>query len=99
MNNASATALSGLQAAQTRLHVSAHNVANAQTEGFRPDTVRATPQATGGVQTQVEKRPAPGVDLLAERVEQLSATYAFRANLQTLRTTDDTLGSLLDASA
>jgi len=99
MNNLGAIALSGLQAAKTRLNVSANNVANAQTEGFRPSTVQTRAQTGGGVQTTVQTADTPQVDWVAERVEQISATYAFKANLQSLRVDDDTLGRLLNARA
>jgi len=99
MNNVANTALSGLQTAQLRLNAAAHNVANAQTEGFRRDVVRAQPQAQGGVQARVEKLPEPGSDLAADLVAQKSATYAFKANLQVLKTADETLGRLLNTQA
>jgi len=34
-----------------------------------------------------------------EAVEQMSATYAFKANLQTIKTADEMMGSLLDTRA
>ncbi len=99
MNNVANTAMSGLQAAQLRLNAAANNVANAQTEGYRRDVVRAEPQAQGGVQARVEKLPEPGSDVTADLVAQKSATYAFKANAQMLKTADETLGRLLDTQA
>lgn len=89
-------AQSGLQAAQTRLDVSANNVANAQTEGFRALEVEATPQAGGGVSTQVAPGPIPGVDLATELVQQRAASYDFKASLKMIETADRLMGSLLD---
>lgn len=99
MNNVTNTAISGLQTAQLRLNASANNVANAQTDGYRRDVVRTQPQANGGVQAQVEKLPEPGSDLAADLVEQKSAAYAFKANVQVIKTADETLGRLLDVRA
>lgn len=99
MSSISATALSGVQAAQTRLNASANNVANAQTEGYRRERVDQTPQDAGGVQASVSKAPEPGVDLAAELVEQKMAVYAFKANLQVIQTDAAMAGRLLDEQA
>jgi flagellar hook protein FlgE len=97
--NTLSIAQSGLQAAQARLNVSANNVANAQTEGFRRDQVQAVAQADGGVRTQVSKMPQSGADLMQDLLDQKSATYAFKANLQTVKTADEMMGRLLDVRA
>ena len=101
MTTLAAIAQSGLQAAQLRLDSSAHNVANLNTPGFRRHTVdqQAAP-APGGVQVRVAApAAAPGVALEAEAVEQISATYAFQANLLVLRRADEMAGALLDVRA
>jgi flagellar hook protein FlgE len=102
--SATAIGLSGLRAAQTRLDTTAHNVANAQTPGFRRHAVQQTAvPETGGVQTQVVREDtAQAGDLghLAEDlVEQRMALYSFAANLKTIETEDRMLGSLLDRKA
>lgn len=94
--NVSAT---GMQAAQARLHVSANNVANSQTEGFRADRVRQQAQPGGGVIAQVDQLPSTGVDLLEERVEQLSAAVVFKANARMVNTADQALGQWLNTRA
>lgn len=99
MNSLTSIASSGLQSAQVRMNAAANNVANLQTPGFRRDEVQSTAQASGGVSSQVSKAPQPGADLARDLVEQKSATYAFKANLQALKTADETLGRLLDVRA
>jgi len=96
MSSIAAIAQSGLQAAQLRLSSSAHNVANLNTPGFRGQQVQqqAVP-ALGGVQAQTI-RSENGVALEAEAVEQMTATYAFKANVLVLRATDEMAGALLD---
>ncbi len=88
-----------MQAAQLRLASSAHNVANLQTPGFQRQQVQQQalpPQA--GVQAQV--RPgSEGTELNTEAVEQISASYAFKANVLMLRSADAMIGSLLDVRA
>ena len=99
MNALSSTALSGLQAAQLRLDAAANNVANLQTPGYRRETVAQQATPGGGVQTQVQRAPQAGAALEQDVVEQLSAIYAFKANLRTLQTQQRTLGALLDTQA
>jgi flagellar hook-associated protein FlgK len=93
-------ASTGLQASQLRVGASAHNVANMNTPGFRRHAVvqEALPGGAG-VQAAVHRQPQEGVVLEQEAVEQLSATYAFKANLQVLKAEDQMMGSLLDVRA
>ncbi len=95
-----ATASSSLQAAQLRLASSAHNVANLHTPGFHRQRaeLQAAP-AQGGVQAGVVQAPQPGVSLESEAVEQVAATYAFRAGVLVLRTAQEMAGALLDERA
>ena len=100
MSSAFTIASSGLQAAQLRLDSSAHNVANMNTPGFRRQAVeqQAAPDQ-GGVQAQTIRMPAPGVALEQDEVEQMAASYAFKANVLVLRTAKEMTGSLLDVRA
>ncbi len=97
--NVLSIAQSGMQSAQMRLNSAANNVANANTPGFRRDEVQAQSQPEGGVATRVQKADRPGVNLEQEVVEQMSASFAYKANLQVLRTADRTVGSLLNERA
>lgn len=96
-------AASGLQAAQTQLHTSAHNIANTQTAGFRRQSVaqQARPDGAGvdATVTQVTQPAQSGEALAADVVGQLAAKNAFLANLAVFRTGDQTLGRLLDDRA
>lgn len=102
--SASAIGVSGLRAAQTRLDTAAHNLANAQTPGFRRHVVQQSAlPGTGGVQTQVLREASPQSGDLArmaeDLVEQRVALHGYAANLKTIETEHRMLGSLLDASA
>ena len=101
MANISSIGSSGLQAAQLRLDASANNVANMNTPSYRRQVVQQEAAAdSAGVRATVEREANErGVALEQEAVEQMSATYAFKANLQTLKTQDQMLGSLLDVKA
>jgi len=99
MNPLSSIALSGLQAAQTRLGSSAHNIANSMTPGFRRQIVAQQSAPNGGVTTTIERAPEAG-DALAEDLVALKlAQHLFTANLKVLRTQDQMLGTLLDEHA
>ena len=93
-------AFSGLQAAQLRLDSAAHNVANMNTSGFKRQTVtqEAVPEL-GGTRASLGQASTEGVALEQEVVDQMSATYAFKASVQVLRTQERTLGSLLNVKA
>lgn len=98
--NALGTAASGLRAATLRLDTSAHNVANAQTPGFRRHEVQATARAaSGGVDAHVERSAQQGVSLEQEAVDQMAAVLSFKANAKVIETMDHTLGRWLDERA
>jgi flagellar hook protein FlgE len=99
MSTISSIAVSGVQAASTRMDVAAHNIANAQTPGFQRQQVQARSQETAGVVTTVGKAQEVGADLAADLVEQKAASYQYRANLKTIQTEDQMMGSLLDLKA
>ncbi|MBX9835454.1 MAG: flagellar basal body rod protein [Burkholderiaceae bacterium] len=99
LNSINATASSGLQAAQLRLGTSAHNVANQQTAQFQRQSAVQQTQPGGGVTASVQTAQGSGTRLEADMVEQMSATYNFKANLKILHTADQMLGTLLDEYA
>jgi flagellar hook protein FlgE len=99
MNAVTSVSLSGLNAATTRLDAAANNIANSQTPGFKRDMVVQQTQEKAGVLTVVGKAQEVGPELAADLVEQMQATYAFRANLRTIQTQNNMTGSLLDLQA
>lgn len=88
-----------MNAAQTQLRVSAHNVANLGTDGFRRQQVQQTPQAEGGVAVVITRADAAGSDLVRDVVTQLAARNAFLANLAVFKTGNRMAGALLDERA
>lgn len=91
---------SGMQAAQMRLDASAHNVANANTPNARRVAVvqEAAPN-NAGVRASMAREGTEKASLAKEAVEQISATYAFAANLLSVKTESRLMGSLLDVRA
>lgn len=108
------TALSGLAAFAKQLEVSAHNVANVNTDGFKRSRTEFVEVETGGVLPVLQKDNTAGptvlkdtgygsvpvelsnADLGEEAVSLIVAQRGFEANLRTLKTADDMLGSILD---
>jgi len=108
------TALSGLFGFSKRTEVTAHNVANISTDGFKKSRTEFVALETGGVLPIVRKDTSAGpmvlssrgygpaqlelsnVDLGEETVNRVISQRGFEANLQTIKTADDMLGSLLD---
>lgn len=99
MGSLPSIAASGLQAAQTRLQASAHNIANLQTDRFQRQQVVQQADAGGGVTSSVTRASQPGPALEQDVVDQLAARNAFLANLAVFRRHDEMLGSLLDTRA
>lgn len=103
MSTIHGVAQSGLEAAATRLDVSANNVANALTDGFVPSRVTSAEVAGGGVTTAVVRVGDPlaearadaallatsRTELVTEVVAQREAARLFQANAATLRTADE----------
>lgn len=99
MSPTSAIALSGMNAAQTSLQASAHNIANFGTTGFRRHRVDQIATADGGVATSFAQEPASGNSEVADVVGLLKAKNAFLANLAVFRTADRMTGALLNRAA
>ncbi len=89
----------GIALARQRQEVTANNVANLNTPGFRASRV------TGGVVRQGDAPPThtdgprrSGVDLATEEVNTLVNTETVRANASAFRAQDEAVGTLLDLS-
>lgn len=105
------TAASGIAAAQRKLEVSAHNIANLNTDEFKKGRVSQEESVTGGVETHVGRvserghvRQTPegdlvegsNVNLAEEMVTLLEAEHSLKANINALETADEMERSLLD---
>lgn len=98
MSSTLSIALSGLQAAQTRLGTAGHNIANSATPGFRRQTADARAVPEGGVAVSVTQVGQAGHALEEDMVGLLQAKHAFMANLAVFKAQDRMLGSLLDTA-
>jgi flagellar hook protein FlgE len=96
MASISSIALSGMNAAQTVLDSSAHNVANMNTSGFRRQEVIQSAKAEGGVSTSLATASSNVTSLELDVVAQLQAKNSFLANLAVFKTGDKMAGSILN---
>ena len=100
MSSISSISLSGMQAAQTQLQASAHNLANSNTKGFHREEVQQEARAgVGGVDAEVKRATGEGANLEEDVVGQLSAKNSFLANLAVFKSADKMLGTLIDSKA
>ena len=90
-------ALSGMQSAETRVAVSAHNVANWMTEGFRPQRVVQSSRAGGGSDARVQQADRPArVSLAREAVGQIQASTQYTASARVFQVGAEMRGQLVD---
>jgi flagellar basal body rod protein FlgG len=89
----------GMQAALTRSRVSALNIANAHSEGYRAYRVVQFAGPPGsGPETRVERTDAP-TDLVDETVSQITVKHEMALYAGVMRRQDQMVGSLLDLLA
>jgi flagellar basal-body rod protein FlgC len=94
------TSLSGMNAAQTRLDVAGHNIANLSTHNFTRQEVRQSDSVNGGVSVSLTSSSAgAGNNLEADMVEQLQSKSLYQANLSVLKANNDMMGTLIDIKA
>jgi flagellar basal body rod protein FlgG len=92
------TSMSGIRAALIKLHVSANDVANANTEGHTDHRVVNQERAGGGVDATIERTDDP-VCLVTEIGEQIVAENELKANAVVLRSLIEAQDTLLDLLA
>ena len=106
--------ISALRAFVTKLGVTADNIANVNTDGFKRNRAVLHEDDNGGVRVELSKDESPGlrydviedgkkveketsnVSLNEEIPDLLITKRAYQANLKTIQTQDEMLGSLLD---
>jgi hypothetical protein len=89
----------GMQAALTRSRVSALNIANARSDGYRAYRVVQSEGAPGaGPSTRVERTDAP-TDLVDETVGQITVKHEMALYAGVMRRQDQMVGGLLDLLA
>ena len=97
------TALSSLRAAGQVMRNSAHQVANVNTGGFEAGSTTLGDAAPGvraqeqpGGQVQDNRNQHSNVSLAHETVTQIAAQTMYSANLASIKTEDEVLGTVID---
>jgi len=100
------SAISGMKTAFTRSDVSAHDVANVNTQGYseRDFQQKEKPNLGGSEPSSMRKIANPSAefsntDIATETVQRMASSYDVKANAATIRTQDEMLGELLDLKA
>ena len=95
--------VSSIQAHQTMLDVDANNVANVNTDGFRPSNTKMSDD-TNSVSANVRQADNNGsnksqTNLAKELPDQIIAQDAVAINIEAIRTHNEMMGTLLDMKA
>ena len=105
MSDANLSALSALGRAQ---QVSANNIANVNTDGFKASSValETGPEGQGVRVSAIQESSAPGslvgasetsnVDIGSEMVDMMTTGHAFSANVAAVRASEEMTGHLLN---
>lgn len=93
--------VSSIASHQTWMNNSAHNVANVNTDKFVPQDTLISETENGGTKTDTSMSSSNGsersqTELSKELTDQMIIEKATQTNIQTIRTQDEMLGSLLD---
>ncbi len=116
MGSAIDSALSALGAFGKKLNVTANNLANVNTEGFKKSRAIFQDANESGVTVTLSRVDTPGapipsedgtgkmkessnVDPAEEIVNLITTQHGFQANLKTIKTDEEMLGSLFDILA
>lgn len=97
------SSISSINAHSGLANASAHNIANANTEGFERLKTDINENKTGGVTASYQKEPNSSpysnTDLVKEMTNQIVAGYAVGANGIAVKTKDEITGTMLDIYA
>lgn len=99
MNALSSIAASGLRTAQTHLDASARNIASQSNPVASRQAARQGEAASAGVSPLLSQSGEAGPALEKDLIYQLQSKNEFLTNLQTLKTDQAKMGSLLDIIA
>jgi flagellar hook protein FlgE len=105
MNISSSASVSGMQAAIVQQSVSAHDVANINTDGFGQYTAHQTDMKPAGTRvSNISRQPNSAdnpstTELATEAVEQKESLNNLKANSAVIKVQDRMMGALLDIFA
>ena len=96
IGNITSSALSALNAFSTGLNVTANNIANMNTTGFKPSSAVMNEGDNGGVKVTLSQSQNAEVDPAKEMIDMLIEKNAIQLNVKSLETEDQVYKSLID---
>lgn len=97
MNTSILTAVQGFVASQRRLNKTAHNIANVNTENFRPLEIKQNEISPRGVETYTYKSTGKiGTELAGEKLDEILSLANARANVSVIKAADEMIGNIVD---
>jgi flagellar hook protein FlgE len=98
IGNTTNSALSALAAYGTGLNVTANNIANMNTTGFKPTTTSTVmnEDVNGGVKVTLSQSENAELDIAKEMVDMMIEKHAIQGNVKSLQTENEVLKSLID---
>ena len=96
IGNVTNSTLSALAAFGTGLNVTANNIANMNTNGFKPASAVLNEDVNGGVKVTLSQSENADVDIAKEMVDMMIEKNAIQVNVKSLQTENDVLKSLID---
>jgi flagellar hook protein FlgE len=96
IENISSSALSALTAFGTGLNVTANNIANINTKGFKPSSAVMNEGDNGGVKVTLSQTQNAEVDIAKEMTDMMIEKNAIQLNIKSLQTADQVNKSLID---
>lgn len=96
IGNITSSALSALTAFGTGLKVTANNIANMNTTGFKPSSATMNEEENGGVKVTLSQSQNPEVDIAKELTDMMIEKIAIQVNVKSLQTEDQVYKSLID---
>ena len=97
--NAINSAESALQAYSESLNVTANNVANINTPGFKSTEADMNEGVNGGVYVTLSQSSQEGTDISKETVDLITTEEGFKANIKSLEASEDMTKALIDIVA
>jgi len=97
VNSITNNSLSAINAYGTMLSNTANNIANVNTEAYKPLETTMKDNAGGGVSASTSRNAnADRVDISKEAVDLITAENGMKANIAVVRTTQETQKSVVD---
>jgi flagellar basal-body rod protein FlgC len=96
IGNTTNSALSALAAYGTGLNVTANNIANMNTTGFKPTNTVMNEDVNGGVKVTLSQSENAELDIAKEMVDMMIEKHAIQGNVKSLQTENEVLKSLID---